>query len=157
MEKVKENKTHKYLSNIFYYLFVALVISFLSLSFFIEDINLIFDVLYIVLIVSSLVITFYFAVQMLRYNLRVRKKVHLGIFLIVIGFLLILTSLSKHITLGEAFLLGVLGDTFFVYWGIGTVILGFIIELTLLDQFLWDNLVVKPAKFIYNAVKSFLI
>ncbi|MBY9000610.1 MAG: hypothetical protein KGD64_06835 [Candidatus Heimdallarchaeota archaeon] len=157
MEKVKENRTHKYLSNIFYYLFVILVLGFLGLSFFIEEISLIFDILFISLIISTLVITFYFAVQMLRYNIRVRKKVHLGIFLIVIGFLLILTSLSKYITIGDEFFLGLLGASFFVYWGIGSVAIGFIIELTLLDQFFWDNLVVKPAKAIINVMKSFLL
>ena len=151
-----ENKVHKYLSNIFYYLFVVLILGLFSVALLVDEHVLIFDILFASLIVSSLVITFYFAVQMLRYNFEVRKSAQLGVFLIVIGFLLILTSLSKFITFGEQFLLSILGETFFVYWGIVSVIVGFIIELTLFDQLIWKYLIIKPAKFIYNLIKSMI-
>ncbi|MCK5304449.1 MAG: hypothetical protein KAJ72_04305, partial [Candidatus Heimdallarchaeota archaeon] len=148
---------NKILSNIFYYLFVVLTLGFLGLSFFIDELGLTYDILFVALIVNSIVITFYLAIQMLRYNIKVNKKVQIGIFLIVIGFLLILTSLSKSITFTSELLSEILEYDFFVYWGIGTVLLGFLIELTLFDQWLWDNLVVKLAKKIFNAIKSFLL
>ena len=149
MELEKERKLHSYLSNIFYYTFVLIIAVIFVLSFIITDVELINNILYIVLIVSSLVIVFYLAVQMLQYNIRVNKKAQLGIFLIVIGFLLILTSTSKEISLGGWFLLDFLGDYFFVYWGIGSILVGIVVELTFLDQFLWD-MVVKPFKFLWE-------
>ena len=157
MEVSKKNRTNKILSNIFYYLFVVLIFGFLGLSFFIDELGLLSDILFVALIVNSFVITFYLAIQMLMYNIKVNKKVQIGIFLIVIGFLLILTSLSKSITFTSELLSEILEYDFLVYWGIGSVLLGFLIELTLFDQWLWDNLVVKPAKKIYNAIKSFLL
>ncbi len=145
----KEKKLHSYLSNIFYYTFVLIIGVIFTLSFFIADVELINNILYIILIVSSLVIVFYLAVQMLQYNRTVNKKAQLGIFLVVIGFLLILTSTSKEISLGSWFLLDFLGDYFFVYWGIGSIVIGIIVELTFLDQFLWD-MFVKPFKFLWE-------
>jgi len=157
MEVSRENRMNKILSNIFYYLFVVLTLGFLGLSFFIDELGLTYDILFVALIVNSIVITFYLAIQMLRYNIKVNKKVQIGIFLIVIGFLLILTSLSKSITFTSELLSEILEYDFFVYWGIGTVLLGFLIELTLFDQWLWDNLLVKTAKKIFNAIKSFFL
>ncbi len=149
MELEKERKLHSYLSNIFYYTFVLIIAIIFVLSFLVTDVEIINNILYIVLIVSSLVIVFYLAVQMLQYNRRVNKKAQLGIFLIVIGFLLILTSTSKEISLGGWFLLDFLGDYFFVYWGIGSIVTGIIVELTFLDQLLWD-MFVKPFKFLWE-------
>ncbi len=157
MEVSEENRMHKILSSIFYYLFVVLILGFLGLSFLIDELGLFYDILFVALILSSLVITFYFAIQMLRYNIKVNKKMQMGIFLIVIGFLLILTSLSKSITFTTESLSVILEYDYFMYWGIGTVLLGFFIELTLFDQLIWDNLVVKPAKIVYKAIKSFLL
>jgi hypothetical protein len=149
MELEKERKLHSYLSNIFYYTFVLIIAVIFTLSFLVTDVELINNILYIVLIVFSIVIVFYLAVQMLQYNRRVNKKAQLGIFLIVIGFLLILTSTSKEISLGGWFLLDFLGDYFFVYWGIGSIVTGIIVELTFLDQFLWD-MFVKPFIFLWE-------
>ncbi len=157
MEVSRKNRVNKILSNIFYYLFVVLIFGFLGLSFFIDELGLLYDILFVALIVNSFVITFYLAIQMLRYNIKVNKKVQIGIFLIVLGFLLILTSLSKSITFTSELLSEILTYEFFVYWGIGFVLLGFLIELTLFDQWFWDNLLVKPAKKIFNAIKSFLL
>ena len=98
MEVSKKNRTNKILSNTFYYLFVVLILGFLGLSFFTDELGLIYDILFVALIVNSFVITFYLAIQMLIHNLKVNKKVQIGIFLIVIGFLLILTSISTSIT-----------------------------------------------------------
>ena len=135
----KERKLHSYLSNIFYYTFVLIIVTIFVLSFINAYVEFIIDVLYIILIVSSLVITFYLAVQMLQYNRTVNKKAQLGVFLVVIGFLLILTSISKGIKF--TILFDILGESFFVYWGIGAIVTGIIVELTFLDQFLWDMFV----------------
>ncbi|MCG3222221.1 MAG: hypothetical protein H7641_12655 [Candidatus Heimdallarchaeota archaeon] len=157
MEVKKEKKIHTYLSNIFYYLFVVLVVAILVFSLVIEGsvaLLVLLNILSISLIVVSVVITFYLATQMLRYNLTVRKKVQIGVFLIVIGFLLILSSFIKQITFGESFLTSVLGDTFFVYWGIGAIVVGIFIELTFLDQGIWE-LIKKPLRFLWNTLVSF--
>ena len=123
MEVEKEKRIHTVLSNLFYYSFVSLVIAILILSLVLEDSELILDILFISLLVSTVVIIFYLTVQMLRYNISVNKKAQIGIFLVVIGFLLILFSTGKQITLGNHFILNFLGDTFFVYWGIGSIAL----------------------------------
>ncbi len=157
MEVEKEKKIHTYLSNIFYYLFVVLIVAILVFSLVLEGstaLLILLNVLSISLIVVSIVITFYLATQMLRYNLTVRKKVQIGVFLIVIGFLLILSSVIKQITFGESFLTSVLGDTFFVYWGIGAIAVGIFFELTFLDQGIWE-LIKKPIKFLWNTLVSF--
>ena len=155
MEVKKEKRIHTVLSNVFYYSFVSLVIAILILSLVLEDSDLILDILFISLLVSTVVIVFYLTVQMLRYNLSVNKKAQIGIFLVVIGFLLILFSTGKQITLGDHFILNFLGDTFFVYWGIGSIALGIFIELTFIDQFLWDAFK-KPFIFLWKKIVSFV-
>ncbi|MHA2254783.1 MAG: hypothetical protein ACXAAM_01775 [Candidatus Heimdallarchaeaceae archaeon] len=157
MEVEKEKKIHTYLSNIFYYLFVVLIVAILVFSLILEGtatLEILLNILSISLIVVSIVITFYLATQMLRYNLSVRKKVQIGVFLIVIGFLLILSSAIKQLTFGESFLTSILGDTFFVYWGIGAIVTGIFFELTFLDQGIWE-LIKKPLRFLWNTLVSF--
>ena len=154
MKVEKEKRIHSVLSNVFYYTFVSLVIAILIMSLVLDNYDLILNILFISLLVSTVVIVFYLTVQMLRYNISVNKKAQIGIFLIVVGFLLILFSTGKQITLGEDFILNKLGDTFFVYWGIGSIVAGIIVELTFLDQFIWD-MIAKPIKFLWNAMISF--
>ena len=155
MKVEKEKRIHSVLSNVFYYTFVSLVIAILIISLVLDNSDLILNILFISLLISTVVIVFYLTVQMLRYNISVNKKAQIGIFLIVVGFLLILFSTVKQITFGEDFILNVLGETFFVYWGIGSIITGIIVELTFLDQFIWD-MIVKPIKFLWNTMISFL-
>lgn len=154
MKVEKEKRIHSVLSNVFYYTFVSLVIAILIISLVLDNSDLVLNILFISLLVSTVVIVFYLTVQMLRYNISVNKKAQIGIFLIVVGFLLILFSTGKQITLGEDFILNILGSTFFVYWGISSIVAGIIVELTFLDQFIWD-IIVKPFKFIWRALVSF--
>ncbi|MHA1516328.1 MAG: hypothetical protein ACTSPF_12395 [Candidatus Heimdallarchaeaceae archaeon] len=155
MKVEKEKRIHSVLSNVFYYTFVSLVIAILIMSLVLDNYDLILNILFISLLVSTVVIVFYLTVQMLRYNISVNKKAQIGIFLIVVGFLLILFSTGKQITLGEDFILNKLGDTFFVYWGIGSIVAGIIVELTFLDQFIWD-MIEKPIKFLWKKLVSFV-
>ncbi|NPD87432.1 MAG: hypothetical protein HGN29_01830 [Asgard group archaeon] len=157
MKVEKEKNIHSYLSNIFYYLFVVLIVAIFVFSLILEGsvaLEVLLNILSVSLIVVSVVITFYLATQMLRYNLTVRKKVQIGVFLIIIGFLLILSSVIKQISFGENFLTSVLGDTFFVYWGIGAILVGIFFELTFLDQGIWE-LIKKPIRFLWNTLISF--
>ncbi|MCE7738291.1 MAG: hypothetical protein GPJ50_02830, partial [Candidatus Heimdallarchaeota archaeon] len=154
MKVEKEKRIHSVLSNVFYYTFVSLVIAILIISLVLDNSDLVLNILFISLLVSTIVIVFYLTVQMLRYNISVNKKAQIGIFLIVVGFLLILFSTGKQITLGEDFILKILGSTFFVYWGIGSIVAGIMVELTFLDQFIWD-MIAKPIKFLWNAMISF--
>ncbi|MCE7743323.1 MAG: hypothetical protein GOP50_12805 [Candidatus Heimdallarchaeota archaeon] len=154
MELEKEKRVHNVLSNVFYYSFVIIIVTMFILSLVIEEIALLNDILFISLIVSSLVIVFYLTVQMLRYNLTVNKKIQVGIFFVVIGFLLILMSTSKNISFLENLNLSYLGYRFFVYWGIGSIVLGIIVELTFLDQFIW-KLFVEPFKQLWKLMVKF--
>ncbi|MHA1199483.1 MAG: hypothetical protein ACTSQF_09175, partial [Candidatus Heimdallarchaeaceae archaeon] len=120
----------------------------------IEEITLLNNILFISLIVSSLVIVFYLTVQMLRYNLTVNKKIQIGVFFVVIGFLLILLSTSKNISFLEDLNIGYFNYNFFVYWGIGSIVLGIIIELTFLDQLIW-KILVEPFKQLWKIIVRF--
>ncbi|MCE7748062.1 MAG: hypothetical protein GPJ51_06675 [Candidatus Heimdallarchaeota archaeon] len=155
MKAEKEKRIHSVLSNVFYYTFVSLVIAILIISLVLENSDLVLNILFISLLVSTVVIVFYLTVQMLRYNISVNKKAQIGIFLIVVGFLLILFSTGKQITLGENFILNILGSTFFVYWGIGSIVAGIMVELTFLDQFIWD-MIEKPLVFLWKKLVSFV-
>ena len=151
MELERERRVHTILSNLFYYSFVLIIVSLFILSLIIEEIALLNNILFISLIVSSLVIVFYLTVQMLRYNLTVNKKIQLGVFFVVIGFLLILVSTSKKVTLLENLGINYFGYDFFVYWGIGSVVLGIFVELTFLDQLLWKALI-EPFKLLWKGI-----
>ncbi len=150
MEVEKKKITHDVISNLFYYLFLVLIVAITILSF-ILDIELINSIFIITLIITSLVIIFYIAFQMLRYNYTIEKRVQLGILLIVVGFVLVLASLSKEIDFGNQFLSDLLGETLFIYWGIGSIAIGIFTELTLIDQWLW-NLFITPLKYIWKAL-----
>ena len=150
----KKKITHDAISNLFYYLFLVLIVAITILSF-VLNIELINSILIISLILSSLVIVFYITIQMLRYNFTIEKRVQLGILLVVVGFLLVLTSLSKEIDFGSQFLSQFLGLTNFIYWGIGSIAVGVFIELTLLDQWVW-NLLVTPFKYLWKAFVSLI-
>ena len=157
MELEKGRKVHTYLSNVFYYLFVAVTVSIFVFSLILKDfvvISLLLDILSILLIVVSVVITFYLAWQMSRYNINVRKTVQVGVFLIVIGFLLILCSVIKQVSFKGSWLNSILGDNLFVYWGIGAILVGVFFELTFLDQGIWE-LIKKPFIFLWRSLVKF--
>ena len=155
MEHQKEKRIHSILSNVFYYLFVALILSIFILSLVIEENQILNNILFVSLIISSLIIVFYLTVQMLRYNLTVNKKIQVGIFCVVIGFLLILLSVSKNIPFLKNLNLSYIDYNSFVYWGIGSIVLGIVIELTFIDQFLW-NMFIQPFKFIWRITVRFV-
>ena len=146
----KKKITHDVISNLFYYLFLVLIVVITILSLVLE-IELINSIFIISLIITSLVIIFYIAFQMLRYNFTIEKKVQLGILLVVVGFVLVLTSLSKDVNFGDNFLSDFLGETHYIYWGIGSIAIGVFIELTLFDQMFW-NLIVTPLKYMWRAL-----
>ncbi len=154
MELEDDKRVHKILSNVFYYSFVCIIVALFILSLVIEEITLLNNILFIALIISSLVIVFYLIVQILRYNLTVNKKVQLGVFLIVIGFLLILLSTSKDISFLRNLNLGYFEYNYFVYWGIGSIILGIMVELTFIDQLIW-KIVIQPFKFLWKITVRF--
>ncbi len=154
MELEREKRIHNVLSNVFYYSFVAIILTIFILALVVEESIILYNILFTSLIVSSLVIVFYLTVQMMRYNLTVNKKIQLGIFFVVIGFLLILLSTSKEISFLEDLNIGYFGYNFFVYWGIGSIVLGILIELTFMDQFIWKMLV-QPFKFLWKIMVRF--
>ena len=154
MDVQRKRISHDLISNLFYYLFLVLILLVTILSFTLDEIDLLINILTISLIVTSLVLIFYIAVQMLRYNFTIEKKIQLGILLVVIGFILVLTSFSKQISFGDYALLQLLEDTVFVYWGIGVIVLGVFVELTLLDQWLW-KISITPLKYLWRLSISF--
>ena len=152
MELEEDKRVHKILSNVFYYTFVCIIVALFILSLVIEEITLLNNILFIALIISSLVIVFYLIVQMSRYNFKVNKNVQIGVFLIVMGFLLILLTTSKDISFLEN--LSYIEYHYFVYWGIGSIILGIIVELTFIDQMIWKA-VIQPFKFLWKIIVKF--
>ncbi len=118
----------------FYYLFIALtlgILLILSLKF-IE--NFFFQIFVGILIPIGIVLTIYIGIKIISANLNVEKKAQLGLFAIILGFVLILASITK------IFLPDLLGSIPFAYWGLGLISLGVIFELTLIDQIIWEAL-----------------
>ncbi|MHA1397586.1 MAG: hypothetical protein ACTSSF_07750 [Candidatus Heimdallarchaeaceae archaeon] len=155
MHENKEKGIHGFLSNIFYYMFIVLIVLILVIAKILEDIGLVFSILFISLLVISLIIILYFAIQMIKYNIGVNKNIQIGVFFVVVGFLLILLSISKQITIKTNVIATFLGETFFAYWGIGLIIGGVFIELTLIDQFVWNS-IIKVFKSLLKSFVSFL-
>ncbi|MHA1304682.1 MAG: hypothetical protein ACTSPI_13370, partial [Candidatus Heimdallarchaeaceae archaeon] len=125
---VEENRRHKTLSiflNSSYYLFVALVIALIIIFAFNFYTHLLVVILLGALVASSFLLLFYLTIQMFKHNFRVGKNVQFGIFIFIIGFLLILLSISKYF-----FSSSLLGDSFYAYWGLGAIGVGIILELT---------------------------
>ncbi len=119
----------------FYYLFVLLtlgIILILSLKFI--D-NIFFQIFVGITIPVGIVLTVYIGIKIISANLNVEKKAQLGLFAIILGFVLILASITK------IFLPDLLGSIPFAYWGLGLISLGVIFELTLIDQIIWDMFV----------------
>ena len=77
MDVQRKRISHDLISNLFYYLFLVLILLVTILSFTLDEIDLLINILTISLIVTSLVLIFYIAVQMLRYNFTIEKKIQL--------------------------------------------------------------------------------
>ncbi|MHA1852272.1 MAG: hypothetical protein ACTSUF_02070, partial [Candidatus Heimdallarchaeaceae archaeon] len=117
-----------------YYVFVLAIVALIAITKLeIKNDALLFANV-VLLVLCSLILVFYIALQIFRQNLITHKKSHLGVLLIILGFLLIISSISKLIIPN-------IGSSIYVYWGIACVASGSFIELTMLDEAIWISFV----------------
>ncbi|MHA1778781.1 MAG: hypothetical protein ACTSYN_04325, partial [Candidatus Heimdallarchaeaceae archaeon] len=78
-----------------YYVFVLAIVALIAITKLeIKNDALLFANV-VLLVLCSLILVFYIALQIFRQNLITHKKSHLGVLLIILGFLLIISSISK--------------------------------------------------------------
>lgn len=143
---VQRAKLLDFVLNASYYLFVILLIPLVVVSMTNFENKLLVIANIILLAFFSLILVLYIAVQVLRHNIITEKKSQLGVLLIILGFVLIISTILQPTINYDI-------SNYFPYFGLGAVILGTIVELLMLDEAIWI-IIVRTFKHLANLLQE---